>query len=115
MYKDLGPASGMPMRRMTMMQKERDAVLRMKLTAKNVPPFPMEWSTFMTWRPTLEELTNGDLSGCLLFSIRIEEKERKCLVLNDGNITAYASSDAAHRAIYSIGCDVCTTVHNMRA
>lgn len=118
MYKDLGTspsASGKLMRQMTIMQKERDAVLRMKLTAKNVPQFPMSWSTFMVWRPVLEELTLGNLSTCLLFSIRIDQDEQKCLVLNNGNFTVYASSDAAHRAIYNISSDACTTIHNMQA
>lgn len=119
MYKDLGPnqsASGERWKRATKIQTERDASLRDKLGSKRVPAFPMLAPAFFSWLPTLEEMTIGDPLLCLLFVVKYQNEERRCLVLSNGDTASYESSDDAYRAIYDIGGATANiTVHGVRA
>lgn len=104
-YKDLGSKPG-PLRehmeRITMIQMERDSELWGKIVAKKMPSFPMTWSTFMTWRHVFDEFTMADPLLCLLFVVKHDNNERKCLVLSSGTITPYPSREDAYRNIFDI-------------
>lgn len=116
-YKDMAkveePTSDQLMR-LRQLQAQRDSVLRLKLMEANVPAFPMDWKTFMAWRATWEKLTRDEPQLEMMFVVKQNETEKKCLVMSAGTFTTYTSREAAYKARFDIQEKTNVVVHDVK-